>query len=79
MTLRPNQIGDKGQRYEIRFAEEGDSAMRPLGWSDELQAAEKMAASWRLKPSVRACIVVDRRALTELDDDIQAQMDRDRE
>ena len=63
MTLQPNQLGDQGQRYEVRYIEGEDDETKPvpvLGWSDDLERAQRMATNWELRPSVTAAWVVDR-------------------
>lgn len=60
MTFRPEQIGDKGQRYEVRYAEEGFPQPKTLGWASTLSGAEELAAAWRLRPYTTAAWVVDR-------------------
>ena len=78
MTSRPEQNGDKGQRYEIRYAEDGFSQMKTLGWSDTREGADRLSSAWAKRPTTRACIVVDRQELLG-DEEIQSLMDRDRE
>lgn len=52
MTLRPDQIGDRGQRYEVRYRDEDTPKGRhqTVGWSNDLPGAEQMANAWRLRP-----------------------------
>ena len=78
MTSRPEQNGDKGQRYEIRYAEDGFSQMKTLGWSDTREGADRLSSAWAKRLTTRACIVVDRQELLG-DEEIQSLMDRDRE
>lgn len=61
MTLSPHRIGDKGQRFEVRYAdnEDGENG-KPFGWSPTKEGAEQMAAAWRLRPSIGLVWVVDR-------------------
>ncbi len=62
MTLPPHRIGDKGQRYEVRYRDEDDAidVRRTIGWSNDLAGAEGMAAAWRLRPSAEHVWIVDR-------------------
>jgi len=64
MTLNASQIGDKGQRYEIRFLYEGDVGFRVIGWTDSPDAAERLAVSWAGNPSVEKVWVFDRHTVT---------------
>ncbi len=61
MTLPPERIGDKGQRYQITYsAYENASDERCLGYAETLEDAQRMAASWRLRPEHYFVWVVDR-------------------
>lgn len=53
------------RRFEVRYLEREDSAKsltQILGWHDTLEGAERMARSWRLRPSVSAAWAVDLQA-----------------
>lgn len=53
-------VGDRGQRYEVRasgYPKEGDSV---IGWSDTLDGADKMAAAIRKAPSCTSTTIYDR-------------------
>lgn len=58
MTLSPEKIGDKGQRFEIRYFEDG--AEHVMGWSDNRTGADNMATAWLLRPGVESVWVIDR-------------------
>ncbi len=61
MTLAPERIGDKGQRYEIRcfgYPEEGEKNV--IGWAKSLDAAQKMARPLMHAPGASRAWVVDR-------------------
>lgn len=59
MSLMPT--GDKGQRYEISavgFVEPGQKMI--IGWTEQIQDAERMARGILLKPSVTSATIKDR-------------------
>ncbi len=58
MTLPPEQIGDKGQRYEIRCQEE-DGEVFVIGWSEDPDAFTEAVS---LHPSWHFREVIDRHA-----------------
>lgn len=62
MTLPAQRIGDKGQRYEIRWRKEGDAAdtHRVLGWSTKWRGAREMRDAWWDAPDVADVWIVDR-------------------
>ena len=49
MTLPPENIGDKGQRFEVIYVE--DKAVFRLGWTDDFERAMRLRDSWRKRPS----------------------------
>lgn len=58
---KPHNVGDKGQRYEVRatgYPKEGVKSV--IGWSDDLDGAERMAAAIRKAPGCTSTTVVDR-------------------
>ncbi len=60
--LDPAVIGDKGQRFEVRFRENGVMIMPPrvLGWSKTRSGARKMVRAWKKKPGVTHVWIYDR-------------------
>lgn len=55
-----HQVGDLGQRYEIRatgYPKDGESV---IGWTDDIEGAFNMASSVRLAPGCTETRVVDR-------------------
>jgi len=62
MTLPPQRIGDKGQRYEIRFRKDSDAlgTQRVLGWSAKWRGAREMRDAWWDAPDVAEVWIVDR-------------------
>lgn len=63
MTLTPQRIGDRGQRYEVRYKKHDDKDNRTykFGWCVRRDSAEEMVAAWKQNPEVSECWVVDRR------------------
>lgn len=63
MTLPKYRIGDKGQRYEIRFkeSESGDEKEMVLGWSNTVEGAFRMAGGITLHPCWHSPVVFDRK------------------
>ena len=57
MTLRPDQLGDKGQRYEIRCRNEAGEEI-VVGWSNDPDAFCKAI---ELHPSRNQRRVIDRK------------------
>lgn len=64
MTLPPERIGDKGQRYQIKYISAQDDMEddRTLGYSTTLSGAEQMADAWRRHPEKYFVWIVDRNA-----------------
>ena len=62
MTLPPQRIGDKGQRYEVRYWRESDevTVFRKLGSADTLAVAREMAKTWRKNENVWRVWIHDR-------------------
>jgi hypothetical protein len=62
MTLPPQRIGDKGQRFEIRFRKEVDEPQthRVLGWATNWRGAREMRDAWWDAPDVDEVWIVDR-------------------
>lgn len=62
MTFPPQRIGDKGQRYEIRWRRSDDAPQthRRLGWATKESGAREMRAAWWKAPDVAEVWIVDR-------------------
>ena len=60
MTFRPDQIGDHGQRWEIRYRIAGEMEHRVVGWAGDLFGAKAMAEAWRQHPDGEMTWIVDR-------------------
>lgn len=57
----PEQIGDKGQRYEIRSkGYPVYDKTYPVAWSNDLDGAYKIAAAFRLAPGCLSTMIFDR-------------------
>ena len=66
MTLPPNKIGDRGQRYEVRYVLHADlDTIRVLGWTDSQDEAFKMADTFMLAPYVERAWTHDRQPAPE--------------
>jgi len=53
-------IGDRGQRYEIRatgYPKEGEAV---IGWADTVEGADEMASGIRLAPGCTSTTIFDR-------------------
>lgn len=57
---KPHNVGDKGQRYEVRASGYPKEAENIIGWSDALKGAERMAAAIRLAPGCTSTEIWDR-------------------
>jgi hypothetical protein len=64
MTLPPEKVGDKGQRFQIKYSAHIDAMddERYLGYAATRNGAEEMAAAWRQHPEGYFVWVVDRDA-----------------
>lgn len=54
-------IGDKGQRYEIR-AINTQGVESVIGWATTVEGAHSMASAWRMTPSCLSTTIYDREA-----------------
>lgn len=71
MTLAVERIGDKGQRYEVRYFDYDGVEPRShktLGWTDDAGHADAMVRSWRLRPSVSHVWLCDRGTIAIYED-----------
>lgn len=64
MTLPPDKIGDKGQRFQIKYSADMDAMddEHCLGYAGTRDGAEQMAAAWRMHPAKYYVWIVDRAA-----------------
>jgi hypothetical protein len=53
-------VGDRGQRYEIRATGYPKAEESAIGWSNDLDGAEKMAAAIRQAPRCTSTTIFDR-------------------
>lgn len=58
---KPHNIGDKGQRYEIRATGYPKVEVSVIGWSDDLDGAKRMASAIRKAPCCLSTEIFDRR------------------
>jgi hypothetical protein len=63
MTLPPEKIGDKGQRFEILYIER--MAVRRLGWAGKFEGAVQMRDAWRSRPSNPFTWINDRESVND--------------
>jgi hypothetical protein len=63
MTLPPDRIGDKGQRFEISYVDE-DGRRIIFGWAATQDGADSFLHSIALNPSMRDGEVRDRQEET---------------
>lgn len=58
--LPHTNIGDRGQRYEVRATGYPKAGKSIIGWATDLEGAEEMASSIRLAPSCTSTEIFDR-------------------
>ncbi len=58
--MKGMNVGDQGQRYEVRFERKDDITYRTLGWTMTLKSARDMQKTWRKAPGVERVWIVDR-------------------
>jgi hypothetical protein len=61
MTLPPEQIGDKGQRYEVTYFDTDAGKRRTFGWTSTLAGARSLAQAIDLHPTMDEPMIMDRR------------------
>ena len=61
MTLTPNRIGDKGQRYEVKFLLKDE--VTTLGFSQTAAGADRMIDVWSQHPTKPYVWAVDRKIM----------------
>lgn len=57
---KPHAVGDRGQRYEVSFFNPETNQRQVLGWTEDADAARRMADAVDLHPSWQFPQVVDR-------------------
>lgn len=60
MTLSPDRVGDKGQRYEVRVEGYPKDGWNVIGWSDNEDGALRMATALKQAPGARRFRIWDR-------------------
>lgn len=57
---KPHNVGDKGQRYEVRATGYPKPEVSVIGWSTTLEGAESMAGAIREAPGCLSTVIFDR-------------------
>lgn len=60
MNCGKPQVGDRGQRFEIRYIDEVTGAEEVLGWTSTREGADGMAQAMASAPYVRETRIIDR-------------------
>lgn len=60
MSLAAERIGDKGQRYVVKFRDSETGVERILGYCNHEGGAYALADAWRQRPEGSVVWVVDR-------------------
>jgi hypothetical protein len=60
VTLPPERIGDKGQRYEVRATGYPKKEESVIGWHPDLDGAARMARAIRSHPCCTSTVIWDR-------------------
>lgn len=68
MTLTPEKIGDKGQRFEVRAMGYPNDGSNVIGWTNDAERAEVMMKSIRKAPRCTCAWIVDRKPADEIED-----------
>ncbi len=58
---KPHNVGDKGQRYEVRATGYPKPEKSVIGWSESLEGADRMALAIRKAPGCISTEIFDRR------------------
>lgn len=61
MTLPPDRIGDKGQRYQVESRRHGQEHWEVIGWTDSPSGGD-LSIGAALHPGIAETRVVDREA-----------------
>lgn len=62
MNCGKANVGDRGQRFEIRYIDEVTGAEKVMGWAPTKEGADGMADAMKSSPYVRETRVIDRLA-----------------
>jgi hypothetical protein len=57
---KPHNVGDKGQRYEVRATGYPKDELSVIGWCPTLDGAERMASAIRQAPGCLSTEIFDR-------------------
>lgn len=60
VTLPPEKIGDKGQRFEVTYWDTDKQMRLTFGWAETMDGAEQFADAIRLHPTMGLPIIRDR-------------------
>jgi hypothetical protein len=63
---KPHNVGDHGQRFEVRATGYPKAGENVIGWSDTIEGADVMAGSIRRAPSCTSTTIYDRAQGKEL-------------
>jgi len=53
-------VGDRGQRFEVRSTGYPKMQTSVVGWADTLERADEMASAFRAHPSCTSTVIFDR-------------------
>lgn len=59
---KPHEVGDRGQRYQVTFFNPAKNQRQVLGWTDDAEAARRMADNVEKHPSWEYPQISDRLA-----------------
>lgn len=57
---KPHNVGDKGQRYEVRATGYPKDEESVIGWCPTIEGAENMAKAIRTAPGCLSTVIFDR-------------------
>ncbi len=57
---KPHNVGDKGQRYEVRATGYPKPGVNVIGWNNSKEGADRMASAILTAPGCTASEVIDR-------------------
>lgn len=67
MTLRKDQIGDSGLRFEVQaFGYPVDGRWNVVGWAGHVGGAQQMASAIILAPGCTEVKIVDRQTMSKI-------------
>lgn len=57
---KPHEVGDRGQRYEVRTTGYPEEGVNVIGWTDALDGAERMMIAILKAPGCTSAQIFDR-------------------